>query len=172
MQTLTKYVRKPERPLQQIARRYHEFQGYHSEQVNNIECDNDVVFKPSLSTEHFDGTLFTYCGNPQFEKIKCGSAVINIRREADRYCSLIDGSIIYVCNIASLNGETVIIGPQFKMMEDVYISPCHSSLIGIYRVHNLSSLQVWGVKNIRSKIFIIPDKTNDTKIAIPLLHLS
>ncbi|XP_026481608.1 uncharacterized protein LOC113388447 [Ctenocephalides felis] len=174
MQTLKKYIRKPERPLQQIARRYHEFQEYHTQKVYEDNCDNfdnDIEFSPCLSTVHFDGPLFTSCGNPQFEKLKCGSAIINIRREADRYCSLIDGSIIYICNIASLNGEAVIIGQRFKMMDDVYTIPCRSSFIGIYRVYDLASVQVWPVKNIKSKIFIISDTSSDTKIALPLLHL-
>lgn len=57
-------------------------------------------------------------------------------------------------------------------MEDAYTLPCPSSLIGIYKGSNLSNFQVWPIKNIKNKIFIVSDTKNDTMFACPLLHLN
>jgi len=72
---------------------------------------------------------------------------------ADNCCRLRNGNIIEVKNIAyckELN-TNVIIGNEFCHKENLYNIPCHSSLIGIFIIDNLSELKMWPVEDVETK---------------------
>lgn len=61
--------------------------------------------------------------------------------------------IVYIENVAyckELN-IPVIIGYEFLKKEDLFNTPCPSSLLGIYSVYSRSNLKAWPVKHIVKK---------------------
>lgn len=167
LQTLKKMIRKSEKPLQQVFRRYHEAQN-----ITTTIKKRNTKLCPIASTCHFNGPLLPLSRNPQFTVAECSSFKLDANSNANDCCGLQDNTIILLRNIAysSTNSkELVIIGHQFECKEKYYSTPCDSSVLGIYVVSQLSKLKLWPLRcvNIKYAKYSLSD---DKFIVIPLLH--
>lgn len=171
LQTLKKLLRKHDKALQQVIRRYMEYEQSNMNKVENSLQITSSHFIVDFKSAHVEGPLVKDCCNSQYKIIRCLNTTVRIDRLADNCCGLTDGSIVEVKNIAhhkELN-MNVIIGKQFCNKEDLYDIPLPSSNIGIFTVYNLSELKIWPIENIKTKYVKLPLDSN--KFAVfPLLH--
>jgi hypothetical protein len=165
MQELKKYVRKSEKPLQQLARRYAELEAV---SIANPEHSNRPV---TFSGLHTDGPLpHGICTDPQYRKAKLKCLTLGTN-EANNCALTHRGEIIVVSNIAYCPQEqmTVLIGNAFQEKEDLYKKPLKSSSLGIYKVTSLSTATgVWKFSYIDCKLVKLP--FGRYHAVFPLLH--
>lgn len=167
MQTLKKLIRKSDKPLQQLCRRYVEIETNSS----RSHFSSLSVAHPNVSSPNYDGPLLSNCSSPQYKKLSLSLFTIDVSVISDNCCQLVDGSVVLVSNIAtySSTGETMIIGQEFQIKEDYFLNPCNSSHLNIYRTSKLSKLKCWPIKKIICKNVIVP-LNNDNFVVFPLIH--
>jgi len=168
MQILKKYLRKAEKPLQQVVRRYVK------KKVNlctSSALSDSVRIYPFLTSLHYDGPLILNCRNPQYKIVKYNGFTLKVGTLADSSCGLKCGAIVCIKNVAYCTRRNIpiIIGYKFLEKEDLFTVPCASSMLDIYSVHLRSDLRSWPLKNIVKKYVQLP--CGDDKYAVfPLIH--
>lgn len=170
MQILKKYIRKADKPLEQVVRRYVEKENMSNVRLSPTVSSASVLQHPSLISLHNDGPLAPNCKNPQYKIVKYNAITLKSGTLADRCCGLNCGAIVSVKNIAYCTNRNipVIIGHEFLEKEDLYKVPCSSSLLGIYIVHSYSDLKSWPLKSINRKYVQLPYA--DKFAVFPLIH--
>ncbi|KYM98827.1 hypothetical protein ALC62_10457, partial [Cyphomyrmex costatus] len=165
MQTLKKYIRKADRPLQQVIRRHEE--GLNLSSVSSTISSNS----DTLMSLHYDGPLTLNCKNPQYKMIKYNGIVFEAGSLADSCCGLNDGTIVSIANIAYCTKRTipVIIGYELLRQDNLFNVPCPSSLLGIYIVHLCSNLKSWPLQSIVKKYIKLLYEENRYAV-FPLIH--
>lgn len=154
MQQLKKMIRKSDKPLQQISRRYVERKNIglfgNIKKVNRtIPCNN--------KNNYFNFNGFTLISHNS--KNNC--------------CILKTGEIILIKEfLFDTNSKLYgLKGKQFLEQDDLYITPCPSSLLGIYVVGKLSSISTWTICQVQKKCFRYRLPWNINKyVVFPLLH--
>lgn len=171
MQVLKKYIRKAERPLQQVVRRYIEKGSNSNLSLSSAILSHSVPMHPNLMLLHHYGPLVSNCNNPQYKIVKYNGITLKAGTLADSCCGLNCNAIISIENIAYCTRRNipVIIGREFLEKEDLFNVPCPSSLLGIYVVHSYSDLKSWPLKNVIRKYVKLP-YGNDKYAAFPLIH--
>lgn len=171
LQMLKKLLKKHDKPLEQVIRRYIEHEQNNSNKEKTSLNITSSGFKIDSTSTHVNGPLIEGCCNPQYKKIKSLTATVRIDTLADNCCGLTDGSIVEIKNIAyhKKRNINIIIGNQFCQKEDLYNIPCASSLIGIFKVHELSELKIWPIESIKIKYVKLP-LDNSNFAVFPLLH--
>ena len=82
-----------------------------------------------------------------------------------------DQSIVIIENFVKRNGQILIIGRKFEIVDNLYTSPLNSSQLGIHVVKQLGNLDVWARSEIKCKGFIIPSFVSpDSFVVSPLLE--
>lgn len=150
LQFLLKMIRKNEKPLEQIIRRYFE-NRIHLPKGSSIEMEKNY-FKFS-----HDDFLIKDCTFPQFKCICFQNLKISIY-EKDCCCVL---QIVEVKNIAfsqNLN-QMVIIGKEFRSESDK---------LGIFYVEELGVLSYWPIGEIKNKCIHLPFEGGF--VVFPLIH--
>lgn len=168
MQILKNMIRKPEKPLQQIARRYGEIKTTYSNYNKNTNNDLELV----ATSLHVKGPLPENCINPQYKVIKSVTFTIKITRNADNCCILKNGDIFEIQNIATCREtrKLMIIGRQLISKKNFFMIPCLSSLLDIYKVKYTRSekLSLRPLSDIVKKCVKLPHKSGF--VVIPFLH--
>jgi len=161
MQFLIKLVRKGEKPLQQLSRRYSE--------LTDVAREKKPL-RNEFSGRHLDGPLPADCSNPQFCRFQMAENILMETSEPNNCCQMQDGSIVIVRNFSySRTGkQMVVVGQKFLSVKDLYKYPLPSSKLGIHFVTTLSSLQTWPVKWVRKKMYRVPLQEGFS--VVPLLH--
>lgn len=165
LQKLKRMIRKGDKPIQQVAKRYEELKQSQSQE------QSPQTWRDYLSGLHCSGPLPAGCFNPQYSSFfdPIRSIKINLSN-ANCCCKLNDDSIIQVENIAhSAEKKLVFVGRKFLDVKDLYSIPCPSSLLGIHHVSNLSpNLSFWPCSELTFKCFRMPVKGGFA--VIPLIH--
>ncbi|XP_070527391.1 uncharacterized protein [Cardiocondyla obscurior] len=121
MQVLKNYLRKADKPLEQIVQRYME------EEINlNTAPIDSLDSEHNLLSSHTDGPLLHYCNNPQYKVVKFKGLTFKAKTLADSCCGLSCGAIVCIENVAHCTKQNipVIIGYQFLDKKDLFITPC------------------------------------------------
>ncbi|XP_064462334.1 uncharacterized protein LOC135372802 isoform X1 [Ornithodoros turicata] len=164
MQQVKRWIRKPERPLEQLFKRVTEEMKlpYSTRKAGNCEV--------TLSLEHDSGPLPIFCEGPQYKKVAIGNKYVLRNTCGDNCCVLLDGSVIEVQNIAlfSTTRKPCIIGRRFLQKNDLYTFPCPSSSFGIYAASGLSDTSAWPLEIVSSKCMKLPFQGQWA--IFPLLH--
>lgn len=159
MQTFKKMMRKPNQSLQQIIRRC-------AEKEKNISITRLVPivteFCPHVESAHTNGPLIIGYTDPQYKVVTSSTMKLRVGSRADSCCSLNDGTIVVLQNIAYCPRRQilVIIGNAFLKKENLFSVPCDSSNIGIYLVYELSKLKAWPLANVTKKYVKLPVSSN------------
>jgi len=163
MQKIKGYIRKKDKPLQQIINRIHE------ENFVELNKENKLNIEPELLNKHNNGPLDRNLYRSQWKKIVFPNFTLKIK-EPDNCCRLSNGDIILIKNIASIDSENaVIIGNKYESITDFYNELCKSSDLGIHLVENISkNLQRWNINEILHKCVRLQFK--DKFVVFPLLH--
>lgn len=167
MKTLKQMLRKHEKPLEQVIKRYQEKTT--NEIVNHI---SNQPIAAKLSYEHSNGPLIQNTCEPQYLKLILHNKItISTRSSSDSYVLTNTGEVIQVKNIAHYNStkEVLIIGFEFLNKCPFYDKPIRSSKLNIFIVQNLSkNLKYWKITEIKNKIILFSVK--ERYIAFPILH--
>lgn len=164
LHTILKMLRKHEKPLEQIIRRYHEFC-----QVA-ITAERETKF--SLGRQHDSGVLVADCTSPQFESANFSKFKLSTSTR-DSCCLLKNGSIVVIKNFAfcPVLSKYVVIGQEYNEKSDFFDVPCPSSFLKVYLVKNLREmLQYWPISEIEEKLVMLPFENE--YVVFPLLHLN
>lgn len=165
LQEVKRLVRKSPLPLQQLIRRICE-----EREAAGRKHLNPLHEKfPLLQGTHFNGPLVNRTSNPQYTKVIYPQFTIALFENAN-CVQLKNGSICIIENIATSTENTVIIGKQFLEMRDFFTKPYKSSIVGIYKVSQLSNeRQTWNLEDIVHKAMKLPIDENTFYVVI-LLH--
>lgn len=160
MQCIKNMLRKSEKPLEQIARRYHERVLNNAKYVTNLKIPQIFVNK-----EHTNGPLVNNLENAvQYKIYKYGNVNIDCDDRSNNTCLTNNGEFITIKNIIYYHGS-YFVGYQhlfFKNLDKLSIAP----MIGIYT--ESSCLQKWAASSILKKVWRIP--IDNKYILIPLVH--
>lgn len=133
LQTFKKLFKKPDKPLEQIVRKFIE---YEQQKINKSEESETTCsqFVTDFKSTHTEGPLIEGCCGSQYQIMRCANTIIRIDKLANNCCGLADGNITEVKNIAysiELN-KKVIIGNEFCHRKNLYDVLCPSSPIGVF----------------------------------------
>jgi len=163
MKFLKSALRKHDKPLQQVVRRY-------NEEFSNDEFSKTT--KSSYKKTHNQGPMLeNITCNPQFVSFELHNFSININKLADSFIFTKQNQIVKIINIAHscTTQEPLIIGYKFLEKKPLYDSPIKSSKLGIYIFENMSDqLQCWKIDEIMHKLMVLIFKNKN--IAIPIIH--
>ncbi|CAN8025052.1 unnamed protein product, partial [Ixodes persulcatus] len=182
MRKLKSYVRKPEKPLQQVYNRIVEERfSVPCSAIDTGETAASTPLIPStgflrgengkMTVRHEDGPLPLGCTGPQYKTVTFPADVTIKNNKRDCICMLKDKSVIKVENIAcsATNHQPVLIGRRYQRLEDLYSYPCSSSLLSIYLASELSDIHFWPLSEIAAKCVRLPVAK---KFAVfPMVHL-
>jgi len=170
MQILKKYVRKADKPLQQVVRRCIEKEM--NSDLSSTILSQSVVTNPIVTSLHHDGPLLFNCNNPQYKIIKYKGMTLKAGTVADSCCGLNCNAIVVIKNIAYCTKRNipVIIGYEFLEKKNLFHIPCPSSILGIYIVHLYSALKCWPLKDVIKKYVQLPYSENKY-VVFPLIHM-
>ena len=81
-------------------------------------------------------------------------------------------TIVIIRNFVSIEGEPYIVGCSFLDACDLFTAPIESSRLDIYKLSILSEeLQLWPLKSVWKKCFLLPRPSMNNSFAIiPLLN--
>ena len=156
LMTIKKMVRKPSFPLQQIVRRLSERKLCRNPDANLPSAENERD-NPAPVPVDFNGC-------PQFKSVRLGKFRLDLRRR-DRYFRL-DNTICQLENVIMKDGDIYVAYRKYEELQNYFMTPLPSELLGIYTVANLSdSIIVNKIDQIQSKYIVLSYKGND--IAMP-----
>lgn len=89
-------------------------------------------------------------------------------KRPDNCCFMTDGTIVMIKHIGLIENVIVVLGNQFLQKYDILNYPCRSSYLNMYKVENLSPLQMWPAQCITRKGFLATYES--TTYAMPLLQ--
>ncbi|XP_050525145.1 uncharacterized protein LOC126896421 [Daktulosphaira vitifoliae] len=169
MQPIKKKVRSGVKPLQQIIRRYKEHRAYSISFSNSkkepygpiwVKCDNK------------NRPLVSGVGDSQYSGWRTPKFTIKLNK-ANCCVKLKNNLIMVIDNIATCltSKKTIIIGRCFEKIENYFIHPCNSSLLGIYKVSKKGPLHSFSIDIIQEKLVCLPlDLTHESMVVIPFVH--
>ncbi|XP_063215738.1 uncharacterized protein LOC134527205 [Bacillus rossius redtenbacheri] len=150
MQTLKKLIRKNEKPLEQLSRRYIE---------QNISLSSSPVEKIcEFYHPHTDGPVPPDL-QPK-EQYRCYKnnlfSIDIISSEKNNCCFLYNGTTVSVQNIIYCQRDGYfIVGYENLSQRSLYVKPCDSNLLGINIVNKMHVLKSWPVDMICCKMWNI-----------------
>jgi len=161
MQVLKRLLRKHANPLQQIHRRLFEKHNHWYLQKKNPKIVEYPLLKYPVVSElplgcHSEHRIL------QFRKFELSN------KRPDNCCFMTDGTIVMIKHMRLIENMIVVLGSQFQSKHDISNYPCPSSNINIYKVDNLSSIQMWPAQCISCKGFLIT--LENITYTMPLLH--
>ncbi|XP_046403542.1 uncharacterized protein LOC124169102 isoform X1 [Ischnura elegans] len=166
MQKLKRLIRSPNKPLEQVIRRYSELT------YNETEGQKLNHNFPSYSSVHNEGPLLSNCCvTKQYKEVKFQNFRLSTSKP-NNVCGLSSGDILVVDNIVYClkSKEMVVIGRTYQDRDNFYSLPCESSKLGIYKVYNLSNSNFFPVRNIKLKYVQL--QLESVVVVIPLLNSS
>lgn len=169
LQILKSFLRKSEKPLQQVIRRYTERRQNRYESMNNKLLHS--FYKFELKARHATGLLADEIQDiveSQYRKlILLGNYEIDCKSEANNCIMTKGGNLLSVKNIVKCTDDTIyIVGYQLRKTDSLYLRPFPSENLDIYAAEEINSNviscpldevqgKMWKIK-FNSKLYVIP----------------
>ncbi|XP_022164968.1 uncharacterized protein LOC111029998 isoform X1 [Myzus persicae] len=167
MKELKSFLRKPEKPLEQVINRYSEINSISVNTFKNIQLNE----KPVLKRLHTNGPLMDNIFGVQYYSLFFCNIHIVIRKqkESDSFILTNNGEVVKCLNIIEINNNILILGKKFYHVTPFFIEPINSTILDMYQVKNMSeTLNYWNITDIKRKMMIF---NHDKKmIAVPVIH--
>lgn len=172
MTSIKRLLRKNEKPLQQLIRRYSEIENVYSLVTNN-NLSNDKPY--SCKQLHNNGPLTddVYDVQSQASQLSSKQFEINCNKDSDKCVFLRNGLCFSILNIVRNNNSDIyLIGRKFKHIEYLYELPCKSDELGIkVMAINNDNMCSYSITEVRCKAWKIPYENDPDVFAIfPLIH--
>jgi len=168
LQFLKKMVRKFEKPLEQVIKRYNEYLTF-SEFKDSTSKQNIEFRKP-----HNEGPLIDKCTGPEFKCVIIDNFKIDTKSIANCYIGFVKDNQLNICkveNICKNDHESVLIVKFFGSVEPFFVKPINSIKLQIAIVKNLSNELVYiNLNNTNFKKYMIFNNAQKLEIAYPILH--
>lgn len=178
MGQLKKMVRKYDKPLQQVVRRFEEKFNPTSDsttQIDKLKNQNDSP--QNFQLLHNDGPLINGTSSPQYKILLLDKIKIKIHFASDSYVGLkMENSVFKIIKIVNICysqdlKKYVLLGRQFEKMDSFFSQPFKSDAIGIYKVENFSKqISIWNIEDVITKYMILT--INDLTVAYPIIHFN
>lgn len=165
MQVFKKYLRKAEKPLEQVVRRCIEKEINLS--TSSIYLSDSVLIHPTLKSLHDDGPLLSDCNNPQYKIINYCRITFQAGTFANSCYGLNCGAIVCIENVAHCIKRNIpvingIFGKRRSISLFIFVT------WDLYR-KSCSDLKSWPLKNVIKKYVKLPCG-NDKYAVFPLIH--
>jgi len=175
---LKKLVRKSDKPLQQVVKRFEERSSLiNSPTVNLNNQKNETLLKKYVK-EHNEGPLISDTTSPQFKILILDKIKIKTHINADSYIGLYINSsfalvkVVNICYCLSLK-KNIILGRQFNKLERLFEKPIKSDKLGIYKVSHFSkTICKYNIEDIFTKYVILTTNDLEFDVAIPIIHFN
>lgn len=132
-------VRKSEKPLEQVIKRYTEYLTFCEPNISVSQLPNKIEFK----TSHNDGPLLEGFNGLQLKSVIINDIKINTQSISNCYLGFIKQDKLTICKVINIikknNDESVFIINLFDHIKPFYEKPINSLKLGIAVVDNLSS---------------------------------
>lgn len=162
LRKIKQFLRKAERPLQQIHNRLTEL-----EYCLSFEKEHRKIGVHGI---HNAGPVLPGINSPQYSTFSRADFILSIHNP-NNYCGLNDGTIVFIENIATNSANDLcIIGRKFIGLSDLYTEPCHSSLLRIYKSEGYDNLSAWPLTAVTMKYVKFDLRNSNTLVLLPLLH--
>lgn len=165
LRILKMQLRKSERPIQQIHRRYSE---------KSIVKLSTLKEQDLFSENHVDGPISSTSDiNRQFKKAKIKNCIISVK-SPDNVC-IVNNTIVEVQNYVFDNclKTMVILGKAYLNKVNLYETPCQSSLLNCYIATGLAqNISIWPISDVQYKCITLPWNYNGNNgfAVFPILH--
>lgn len=168
MKFIKKMIRKHEKPLEQVIKRYEEISEFCKPSL--MTSNNQI----HLLKEHHDGPLVEHCtGWSQFKNIMINDFKINITSNSNCYIGYKVEEKPVICkiyNICKNNNNVIFIIKIFKKTDFFFDKLVNSFKLGIAVVDNLSNnFEIVDVQT-KFKKYMILYNNKGVSIAYPILH--
>ncbi|XP_032786347.2 uncharacterized protein LOC116923900 [Daphnia magna] len=164
---MKRYLKKNDKPLQQLVKRLLEEIQNHSFITRKISATNEIEFLDGHNSipilENVFGFQFRSVNIPGLGQLKCDN-------EADNCVFLKDMSLVVMYDFVNIPNNVVVIGKRYENQQDAYSYPCRSYVIQEYLVSSLSTnFELWNVKDIWCKAVRLPTSASlDSFVVFPL----
>lgn len=173
MQFLKKMVRSNARPLEQVIKRYDEFNMF-----GRLTKINEQNSEDQFKNIHNDGPLREDCSSPQYKILSKKYFIIKIKSLSDCYIGYFEDQKIIVMKVENIcyhpnSNKHVFLGRIFNTTKPFYTKPINSFKLGIACVSNLSdNFITCNTDKINLKKYMVLDLNNemDFKVCFPILH--
>jgi len=166
MSTIKKLLRKGDKPLQQLSRRFGEIENV------NEKFEKTRDSELCLEKEHFDGPMHQNDNiKGQYKILRNSLYMIRCADKRNNCCVLKNGEYIEVENIIQRKDEIFVIGKRLLIVQDLYDVPLKSSLLQINIVnknYENQTLNAWNINNVAAKAWKIP--YGKQFVVCPLIH--
>lgn len=169
MKELKSFLRKPEKPLEQIINRYSEINSINVNTFKSVQLDE----KPILKMPHVNGPLMDNIFGIQYKSLFFNHIHIVIRKQKDSDSFILakEGDVVKCVNIIEMNSNILIIGKKMYHATPFFIEPINSIILDMYYIKNLSetlNFNYWNITDIKRKMMIF---NHDKKmIAVSVIH--
>lgn len=177
MYQLKKMVRKSDKPLQQVVKRYEERCNILNPPTIS-QCDDETKILQKYDMAHNEGPLIIGTSSPQFKVLTLDKVKIKVHSNADSYVGLnIDSKliIIKVVNIcySHIKKRNILLGRQFEKIERFFERPLKSDQIGIYKLNNFSkTICSYHIEDVKIKYMVLTAEDLDFVVAFPIIHFN
>jgi len=174
MKVLKRMVRKHEKPLEQVIKRYEEIQEF---------CKPEIVIPTSnieikLMKPHNEGPLIINDNVSQFKTAVINKIKISVSSISDCYIGFEKQGKLNICKVVNIcrndrnENDIVFIVKIFKKVESYYEKPLNSFKLGITVVDDLlDNLVQVDIHQTEFKKYLIISSNQDLRlIAFPILH--
>ncbi|XP_076670003.1 uncharacterized protein LOC143369665 isoform X1 [Andrena cerasifolii] len=163
---LKKVLRKAEKPLQQLAKRYGEMQ--YAGVSRSLTKSGEIIMKEN----HENGPIVSFFHNKnitQYKKMQNDTLYLNCNNDGNNCVMLKNEIAVSILNIIKTGKDIYIVGHKFNIMKNLYKKPCPSSFLQIFIVTKDKQLQYWPMSHITHKLWVIKKREN-AYYAMPLRH--
>lgn len=147
LQILKKKLRKGSDALPQIVKRIQE-----ENEISDISTitENKMTLTKKFLHEHNQGPILGK-PNKQYKELQINNVTLKANGQ-NSFCQLKNNMVIQIKNFVQFNEDSFVLGLVF-VMEDLYMKPCKSSYLGIYKGHLLSKqLRMWPISDMKCKV--------------------
>ena len=162
LQSILKLIRKNDKPLQQIVKRYGE------RQINTEQKKNVLKQTPYFKNIHENGPLVhSIHFTEQYQAVVFPSFLLK-NEPPNNCCCLKGGQIVLIFNFGINESGSYFLGKKYINKTSVYTSPCNSSDLDIFKVGTLSDIETFNIEDIAYKCIHLD--LEDEYFVFPLMH--
>jgi len=153
MKELKSFLRKHDKPLQQVINRYNEKYFINLNNSNKDKFKQLLEEKPLLKNQHTNGPLPENLNGLEYYTLLYKTIKIKIQEEKNSYILTKNKDIVKCLNFCLRDDDNIIIvGQQFKIKSALYESPINSTILDIFVVQRLSKKnKCWTEHDLKKK---------------------
>lgn len=170
MKELKSFLRKHDKPLQQVINRYNEKYFINLNNGYKGKIKQLLEEKPVLKNQHTNGPLPEHLNGIEYYTLLYKTIKIKIQDEKNSYILTKNKDIVKCLNFCLRDdGNIIIIGQKFKIKSAFYETPINSTILDIFVVQKLSDkIKCWTEHDIKKKMMIFVHESK--YIAMPVIH--